>query len=99
MFVDDYSHLKVNIAGSVVFNEELALSNNSNSDISATGIRVKNILINGTDSKASFNVKDNGVMQVDEIIKVGNHSHVDITLGQGSILRAYVRQTRSAQLL
>ncbi len=42
--------------------------------------RVKNILINGTDSKASFNVKDNGVMQVDGIIKVGNRSHVDINL-------------------
>lgn len=90
VMVDDYSHLEVDIAGSVVFNEELALSNNSNSDISATGIRVKNILINGTDSKASFNVKDNGVMQVDEIIKVGNHSHVDISLGEGSTLRAYI---------
>lgn len=89
-FVDDYSHLKVNIAGSVVFNEELVLSNNSSSDISATKIRVKNILINGTDSKASFNVKDNGVMQVDGIIKVGNRSHVDINLGKGSSLRAYV---------
>ena len=90
VMVADYSNLEVDIAGSVVFNEELALSNNSNSDISAAGIRVKNILINGTDSKASFNVKDNGVMQVDEIIKVGNRSHVDITLGQGSTLRAYI---------
>lgn len=88
--VGEGSYLHVDITGRVSFHEELDLSSNSNTNISAAAIQAKNIFINGSEAKARFNVRDNGIMSVDEIIKVGNHSQVDINLGQGSTLRAYL---------
>ena len=51
-------------------------------EVTASGIRVQSLSLGNLGSKADFNVRDNGVMYVDNKIEVGHNSHLDINLGE-----------------
>lgn len=90
VLVEADSDLKVGIAGNVVFNEGMMLLSNGQSEVTAFGIRVRSLSLGNLGSKADFNVRDNGVMYVDNKIEVGHNSHLDINLGEKSVLRAQI---------
>ncbi len=90
VLVEADSDLKVDIAGNVVFNEGMKLLSNGQSEVTASGIRVQSLSLGNLGSKADFNVRDNGVMYVDNKIEVGHNSHLDINLGEKSALRAQI---------
>lgn len=88
--IEKSSSLTMQIAGTTVFNKRLSLIADAQANITALGVRVKEIWLGNLGAKAVFNIRDNGSMYVEDEIKVGINSELDINLGQRSALRAEI---------